>query len=375
MKDLEKVSNLANFKGSLPPEFYIKEYPTEGIAIVNYMYSEKDTWTPSWRRYLRGAVYDLTTGNRISCPLPKFFNLGEKEFTQYSVLKKYSVFGAYDKMDGSMITAFRSEKTGKLYLATRGSIWSDQATEATRWMNRNPSLWEEIGRMVDANFTPVFEWVSPTNPVVVPYTEPRLVLLAMVDRDTALPWNNIASPFARPEEYELTLDEAIEFVDDLEGKEGIVLYMTDPVTGIVEIVKLKSQWYTDRHRVVMNLASSQRIAELIVEEKIDDMRSLINPAIEPHVEKIERIVHNKQRELVKKFESINEFWKTYFHETRKDAALYWQPKETPQVFREIMNAYGSGHGIDAVEAARRVTKELVYKKNFVFPELTIDVEG
>ena len=83
------------------------------------------------------------------------------------------------KLDGSLGIAY-THPEGDVRLATRGSLASGQAIEATR-------IWHEKYRHVaiPEGVTPLFEIIYPDNRIVLDYGEMRdLVLIALIDTET-----------------------------------------------------------------------------------------------------------------------------------------------------------------------------------------------
>lgn len=151
----------------------------EGYKVINYMVSTPRLWerTPGWeiRRECRGIIFD-ENGHIMSRPFHKFFNLGEKEETlpqHIDITRNHVVM---DKMDGSMIRPLIINDT--LRLATKMGV-TDIAVAAEQLLTSG--LIGHLYEQVKMGFTPLFEYVAPTNKIVINYDEPKLVYLGTRD--------------------------------------------------------------------------------------------------------------------------------------------------------------------------------------------------
>ncbi len=150
---------------------------TDGrLRILNY--TAKATHSRSWNAATvacRGLILD--DANRIVArPFPKFFGPSEPDAPAVPSGRPMEVTA---KLDGSLGIAY-THLGGGVRLATRGSLTSDQAVEATR-------IWHEKYRhiAIPEGLTPLFEIIYPDNRVVLDYGGMRdLVLIALIDIET-----------------------------------------------------------------------------------------------------------------------------------------------------------------------------------------------
>jgi len=150
-----------------------------GDGRVLYDYSQvcqfRHHWTPETRA-CRGLVTDMV-GNVLARPFPKFHNVGEHDSPNLPDLPKLP-FEVYDKLDGSLIIAY-NQPNGTTAMHTRGSFTSSQSLDAENWMAlHHPYLTIPEGQ------TWCFEWIGPSNRIVVDYPENDLVLLGVRDNAT-----------------------------------------------------------------------------------------------------------------------------------------------------------------------------------------------
>lgn len=152
------------------------------LALFNY--SRETTFSSAWDDVTtasRGLVIDVTTGEVVALPWPKFFNHNEPQ------AKKPE--GKPDevtvKYDGSLAILYRHE--GKLRWTTRGKFTSLQGQLAER-------LWAEryTGVIIPYSWTLLTEVLH--NEGIVKYPADDLVLLGIRDRFTGrdLPYEEVA---------------------------------------------------------------------------------------------------------------------------------------------------------------------------------------
>lgn len=128
------------------------------------------------RRECRGLIFDTETGALISRPYHKFFNAGEKEETQLDKINLYEPHVVLEKLDGSMIRPIPT-KEGFL-LGTKAGV-TDTAMNAEVFIADKSHYRLFINYCIENGLTPIFEWVSRKNRIVVDYPEDNLILTAI----------------------------------------------------------------------------------------------------------------------------------------------------------------------------------------------------
>lgn len=150
--------------------------------LVLYNYTDQCTFEKAWDEYTlaaRGLIFELSTGNVVARPFPKFFNLGENESVSFANLPQEE-FIAYEKMDGSLGIIYHYDN--EWHVATRGSFTSDQAIRGKQ------ILLEQIQEpYFHEDCTYLAEIIYPENKIIVNYgTETKLSLLGIINRDTGI---------------------------------------------------------------------------------------------------------------------------------------------------------------------------------------------
>jgi RNA ligase len=161
-------------------EFVVAE--REGYTVINYIVAMADTFdmtgpddlSGAMRRECRGLIFDRD-GVLMSRPFHKFFNVNERAETQTHEIDMSQPHVIMEKMDGSMIRPILVD--GYLRLATKMGV-TNVAMEAEAWLAaQDPSLKDWLRQCVEDSVTPIFEWVSPFNQIVLAYEEADLVYL------------------------------------------------------------------------------------------------------------------------------------------------------------------------------------------------------
>ncbi|WP_070999648.1 RNA ligase [Methylobacterium sp. C1] len=149
-----------------------KVCPETGLHL--YCYTQRCVYDHGWDAFslmARGLIVDPSARSVVATPFPKFFNLGERGAPGSTDLP----FEAFDKLDGSLIVAFRHP--GRWRAATKGAFDSSQA------------LWAQarLDAMDTSRLTPgttyLFEAIYPETIIVIRYADAGLSLLAAYDAD------------------------------------------------------------------------------------------------------------------------------------------------------------------------------------------------
>ena len=258
--------------------------------MINYMVSMPDTFKMEGpddrlgaiRRECRGIIFD-TEGRLMSRPYHKFFNVNEKEETQSHLLDLTRPHIVMDKLDGSMIRPVRLN--GVIRLATKMGV-TDIAVEAERLLDEEQYGWLDLA--MRNRLTPIFEYVSPTNKIVVDYAEPQLILTAIRDNEQGI-YLNIHG-FNEPIPFELVRRDSrihdfnayLAFKRGETSREGDIIRFADG-----HMVKVKNDWYVQIHKAKDFIQFDRNIVELVLDETIDDTRALLDATSAERVDRVE----------------------------------------------------------------------------------------
>lgn len=240
-----------------------------GIAMANW-----DSVKASIRRECRGIIFDSKTGDIIRRPFHKFFNVNEREETQDHAVDLSRPHAILEKLDGSMIAPFIVD--GQMIWGTKMGA-TDVAKPVEEFVARNPEYVRFAEEAIANEWTPIFEWCSRKQRIVLDYFDDQLVLTAMRHMNTgsyALTGNLVelgkafSIPVVRAFEPQTDMKAFLEYVRDLEDLEGFVVRFDDG-----HMLKLKCHWYIQIHKAKEAILQDRNIVELILEEHLDDVKA------------------------------------------------------------------------------------------------------
>lgn len=259
-------------------EFIVAE--REGYTVINYVVAMADTFDMTgpddiggaMRRECRGLIFDAD-GNLMSRPFHKFFNVNERDETQTHDIDMSQPHVIMEKMDGSMIRPILVD--GYLRLATKMGV-TNVAMDAETWLAKHTHtehLKQWLRWCIDTDVTPIFEWVSPFNQIVLAYEEADLVLLAMRDAETGEYHMPDTCPFNTVTTYGSMEGNIIDYINrqrEAEGREGDIIRFADG-----HMLKIKNDWYVRIHKTIDRIVFDRNIVNLIINEEVDDVMPML----------------------------------------------------------------------------------------------------
>ena len=247
--------------------------------VVNYLVAMPDSFPPvaddlsAIRRECRGMLFDRA-GNISSRRLHKFFNVNEKEETLSTAIDFNQPHIILEKLDGSMITPIQVDT--HIRWGTKMGI-TDVSMNAEVFVSRNTNYQEFADYIMSFDSTPIFEWCSPKNRIVVEYPHDRLVLIAIRDNVSGeyRSYQNMCDLAAQ---YGIdivkaysgnasSMQQLIDSTKELQGAEGYIIRFDNG-----HMVKIKGEWYVRIHKVKDSLSQEKNIIDLLVNDKIDDIK-------------------------------------------------------------------------------------------------------
>lgn len=273
-------------------------------TVVNYVVVKEDTFPPlnvaggsakmraertlhhQIRRECRGLIFDKE-GRIIRRPLHKFFNINEREETLARNVDLSRPHVILEKLDGSSISPFAINTMRhdvKIIYGTRMGE-TEIGDQAGDFAAMNP----EYGRLFTYCYlhqkTPIFEWCSRQQRIVIDHPEDRLVLLAIRDNITG---EYVSYEKLKTFEQEFGIpvvgvvgvahngstDNLVDIVRALpmdQYGEGIVIRFEDDG----EMMKLKLDDYCVIHRAKERILEERYVVEDIINGDIDDVMATV----------------------------------------------------------------------------------------------------
>ena len=251
----------------------------EGYTVVKYGIQDSDTFddTPDghMRREFRGLIFDSVTGEILSRPFHKFFNVGEKPETMPENFSLGEPHQVLEKVDGSMVHPFLLN--GKVEFATKSGITevAEEARGVFDAFDHGGKRLDWISSLLEMGLSPIFEYVGPNNRIVIDYTVPSIVYLATrvnvtgqyIDPVTPYPGNRVRDHVSFGGSVSGYVDRVRNEVD----REGDVVVFSDGFR-----VKIKTKWYVDLHAIKEDLNHEHRIAARAMSNTLDDVLGLVH---------------------------------------------------------------------------------------------------
>ena len=268
------------------PEFIVAE--KDGYTVINYVVAGHDTFPDgdAMRRECRGLIFG-SDGRLINRRYHKFFNVNERDETSIGKIDWSRPHVILEKLDGSMVSP--CFVNGHLRWMTKMGI-TDTSMEAEAFVASRPDYTELAAHYLEHGFTPVFEWCSNKNRIVLDYPKDRLVLTAMreVHSGNYLLQDALEAIGRRygievVKAYDVSRSKNGQYIVDLVRKaedfEGVVVRFDDG-----HMCKIKSDWYVRIHKIKSLLGNERDVVSLILNNQLDDMLPVLP---KEDVEKIE----------------------------------------------------------------------------------------
>lgn len=325
--------------------FYFQDFELDGrtYRIFNYRLASYTDFQLPGAMECRGVMFEVVsvhiTTDRVvtdpvrlaSLPMEKFFNLNENPMTMGLDLSK--VKAIEEKVDGSLMSTYLHND--ELRLKSKGSISSDQALAAMKWLSRNGPFKEMLIAAAKLDTTVNLEWCSPEHRIVLGYMEPTLKVLNIRD-------NVNGSYYTLPAVWDQYAVKRIESNDPVAFVASIPA-MTD-LEGFVVVlesgqrIKIKCEWYLSLHHAKDSVNNPRRLFECILEEGVDDLRSMFSadPLAMKLIDEMQIKVNHLYNEMVK---LVEDYYTANKDLSKKDYAIKGQQELPRLYFGLAMNKY------------------------------------
>lgn len=242
----------------------------DDYIVIDYAYVDNDSFDDPIRKECRGIIFDKATGDILRRPLEKFDNYGQNLSQEQCDFEEDHI--VTDKRDGSMIATFINK--GVVRFGTRAGITEHSVKAEQHLTDSVNKVCFNFGK---CGITPIFEWTSPNNRIVLDYKEDELRLLRIRD--------NIDGHYYTWEQVEYWAEQmGIKTVDRFNGVkvsdewiaeqkekglgiEGFVVFF--PNTSFS--VKIKTDEYTQMHRAVSYFERENMVLPIVLDNQYDDL--------------------------------------------------------------------------------------------------------
>jgi len=249
------------------------------LVKVSYRYNSPKVFDSPLKRELRGITFRKKTGEVVSRPFHKFFNLNETEETKEERFNKEYIFR--EKLDGTMLHPVLTESGVKLL--TQKGFSNPQIEVGEELLKKDEKLLSFTERALRKGLTPIFELVSPKFQLVIPYEKEELILTEIRDNRTGkylleeLEGELEEREIRVPKKFRGTLSRLKRFLEKAENIEGFVLKDFSVREPFPLFVKVKSPWYYEHHYAFTYLHNipDHKLFNLFLTEKLDDILSKV----------------------------------------------------------------------------------------------------
>lgn len=333
------------------PEFIIAD--RDFMLVVNYnvglenTFGRADDLDAQIRRECRGLKFSKSTGRILARPYHKFFNLNERDETQVSSLDIQRPNRILEKLDGSMIHAVPVGR--EFRFCTKMGI-TDVSMGAENFVCQNSNIYRLVRDLHEQGFTVIFEWCSPKQRIVIDYRHDQLIITAVRNIITGEYWS-YDRLLALGQEYSVPvvatlaqgindLNSLVNYIRGLENLEGYVIRWDSG-----HMVKIKADQYVLLHRTKDQIRLEKNVIDIIINEKSDDLRPLLDR------EDLEKFVLFEQKfwnGLGQVCDQINDVYQQgAVYQSRRDFAVEFVQKQ-PQHLRPLLYELRNGYDVRSV---------------------------
>jgi T4 RnlA family RNA ligase len=353
--------------------FYETKLKVEGfdVSVFNYRLATHSDFNDKKNREMRGICFvfnlDGTLFKRYIL-LEKFFNLNQVEDSMYSSVKDFTIKSISNKEDGSIAT-FIKLPNGKIVGKSKMGFDNEQAIGINRVYKKNESIKKLVEWSLKNNIIPIFEYVSPSNKIVLRYDNEELILLRLRDNENGKHldikdyYDIIGDVRIAPFEDETqTIDDLIERAQNEVGKEGWIITFDNG-----QMIKIKTSEYIALHGLLTDDVYRENILiGYILDEKIDDILGQIpEEQVDAH-ERIEKIISVIKKSITEKVLDIENSYQVFLDmgSVHKDYALSPHRKDKNFAYVMAMSRGADVHDL-AKDYIREKTKRLLIAREFL----------
>jgi T4 RnlA family RNA ligase len=248
--------------------------------------------------------------------LEKFFNVNQVAETQINLLYDKKIVNVTGKEDGSLI-AFMQLPNGHVFAKTQAGWNNDQSIAAMKIYNENESIKKHVNKYIAAGYTPLFEYVSFDNRIVLKYNVKELRLIG-IRNNTDGKYISASTlfikdiPTVKTMQFE-SLDEIVNMLKDAEDIEGVVIEFDDGM-----MVKMKTEWYFNLHAIrTENIFREDYVIKNYLEQTLDDVLGELNPTDDADafkfINKVTDAVNNWSNYIEKEVAKLVSLWNDSFY--------------------------------------------------------------
>jgi len=367
----EQAKEMVSSKGDLV--FYETINYVDGfkISVFNYRLAQyMDFVEPvvgkNYKAHeLRGLTYvfneDGTLFNRYLL-FNKFFNLNQVTESMYDAVKNKKIKCVYNKDDGSLIT-FIKLPNDKIIAKTKVGLDNEQVEAVNVLLKNNKVISNFVAECLEKDLVTMWEYVSFKNKIVLDYKDSNLILLKVRNLKTGEyvdveEFRGRGFDVVRKVNQFTDLDSIITWAETAKDVEGVVVTFDDEF-----MVKIKTQWYCDLHHLIDSINREDYVAQMILNETIDDVISKLDPKTDIELINWMKDIERKIKKYISERMKDVEILVRNFNGSMKDFALEYRKHKDFALAASVLK------GVDCFtvvkEFVRKETSKMGKAKTFL----------
>jgi T4 RnlA family RNA ligase len=359
-------------------EFIVAKNEQASSITVNYVFNTPNTFShpnefesqeektnAAIRRECRGIEFDLATEKLVTRKFQKFFNANEKPETMVNTIDWSHKHWILEKADGSLASPYYNPNTELVEYHTKMGR-TQVAEPINKFVDKSKIDYNKFFVACRiSGITPLYEWCSRQQKIVIDYPEENLVLTAIRNNITGeyIDYDDMkymASIYDVPvitayEGLNLKSNNLLKYVQEMNNAEGVIVRFESG-----HMIKIKSSWYSKLHNSIDLVKFEKNIVDVLINDLMDDLRpSLIDTTREP----MERFAVDFYNNISKEAKRLNELFEhVKANHDRKSFALEVAPmldkSDVPLIFR-------IWQGDDAISVIKSLIKKNYSSQNAV----------
>lgn len=242
------------------------------------------------RRECRGIIFDAQTGKVLARKFHKFFNINELDETHEDKIDLNQPHVILEKLDGCLVAPMLVDD--EVSFGTKSGLTDISKRIESNFLPRCGIKYKEFcDKWLRDYYTPMFEWCSMEQQIVVQYPNDILILTGIRNNLTgeyvgydemvaaAQEFNiPVAKALARVEAGHRSVADLLQFVKQRELEEGFVLRFHDG-----NMYKMKTEWYVQKHRQQgehfgdTGNWQEKNVWGMVVDKTLDDVLASLQP--------------------------------------------------------------------------------------------------
>jgi T4 RnlA family RNA ligase len=221
---------------------------------------------------------------------------------------------------------------------------TDVSLQPEAWVTQHANYDRFIQDLISQGQVPLFEWCTLKQKVVLDYPVDRLILLAVRDVHTGeyMPLNMM---------LELAVDYDVEVVRRYSGTVESMQHLMDETRGLQDQegwvvvwphlrIKIKGERYITMHRAKEGIMRENGVLALILDEKLDDVKPLLNAEDRARLDAYELAFWQGVTQTAQVWRAQAELMYQKYGDNRKAFALEAAPDLDGNVRSAVFKAWG-----------------------------------